>query len=58
MEKVETLETTIGELIVALTEEAIPSVRGEKEAYYVAAFALMHLLYESSAISTRSESWQ
>ena len=58
MEKVETLETTIGELIVALTEEATYMVRDEKEAYKVVAFALMHLLNGSGAISTRSESWQ
>ena len=47
MEKVETLETTLGDLIVVLTEEATSLARDKKEAYNVVAFTLMHLLYDS-----------
>jgi hypothetical protein len=45
----EILETTLGDLIVALTEEAAPFVHDEKEAYNVVAFMLMHLLNNSAA---------
>lgn len=57
MEREETIETTLGDLIVALTEEASPFVRDEKEAYQVAAFALTHLLYNSSATSRTWQCW-
>ena len=50
-----TLETTLGDLIVALTDEATPFVRDEKEAYKVVAFAITHLLYNSGA---NSRTWQ
>lgn len=57
MERQEILETTLGDLVVALTEEATPFVRDEKEAYKVDAFTLMHLLYDSGGISGRLQSW-
>ena len=55
MKREEIPETTLGDLIVALTEEATPFVRDEKEAYKVVAFALTHLLYNSGA---NSKTWQ
>ncbi len=51
MEKKEIVETTLGDLIVALTEETTPFVRDEKEAYNVVAFMLMQLLYNEGANS-------
>ena len=51
MDREENIETTLGDLIVALTEEATPFVREEKEAYNVVAFTLMHLLYNSRPTS-------
>ena len=44
MERHEAVETTLGDLIVALTEETTLFVRDEKEAYKVVAFMLTHLL--------------
>jgi len=41
------IETTLGDLIVALTDEAAPYVENEKEAYAVAAIALVNLLSDS-----------
>ena len=49
MEREGTIETTLGDLIVALTDEATPFVRDEKEAYKVVAFSLVHLLHNSGA---------
>ena len=57
METEEIIETALGDLIVALTEEASPFVRNEQEAYHVAAFALTHLLYNSSATSRTWQCW-
>jgi len=57
MEREETIETTLGDLIVALTEETSPFVRNEQEAYHVAAFALAHLLNNSSATSRTRQYW-
>lgn len=57
MERTEIVETTLGDLIVALTEEAIPFVASEEEAYRVAAFALTHLLLMSDADSPAREVW-
>jgi len=45
MDREENIETTLDDLIVALTEEATPFVRDDKEACNVVAFTLMHLLY-------------
>ncbi len=55
MERKGNLETTLGDLIVALTEETTPFCRDEKEAYHVVAFALVHLLNNSG---TTSKAWQ
>jgi hypothetical protein len=38
------VETTLGNLIVALTEEAAPFAHSERELYSVVAVALRHLL--------------
>ena len=58
MEREGTIETTLGDLIVALTDEATPFVGDEKEAYKVVAFSLVHLLYNSGAASRRWQYWQ
>jgi hypothetical protein len=52
MERQEKLETTLGDLVVALTEEAAPFVRDEREAYQVVAFMLTHLLSKPSVLFT------
>ena len=57
METEEIIETALGDLIVALTEEAMPFVHDQKEAYQVAAFALAHLLNNSSATSRTWQCW-
>ena len=49
------LQNTLGDLIVALTEETTPFCRDEKEAYHVVAFALVHILTNSG---TTSKAWQ
>ena len=49
MDREEIVETTLGDLIVALTEEAAHYVRDEKEAYHMVALALPHLLYNSKS---------
>ena len=58
MEREEAFETTIGDLIVALTEETSQYVRDEKEACKVVAFMLTHLLNNSGANSRRPQYWQ
>ncbi len=57
-ERERTVETTLGDLIVALTDEAAPFARDEKETYKVVAFALSHILYNTSATSRSWEYWQ
>lgn len=57
MERDGTLETTLGDLIVALTEETAPFCRDEKEAYHVVAFALVHLLSNSGSTSKVGQIW-
>lgn len=57
MEREETLQTTLGDLIVALTEEAAPFVRDDKETYHVVAFILTHLLSHSGAHSSTWQYW-
>jgi hypothetical protein len=49
MNRTQTVETTLGNLIVALTEEARAHVRDEKEAYRVVAFLLTNLLNTGAA---------
>lgn len=58
MERKEIVETALGDLIVALTEETTPFVRDEKETYNVVAFMLMQLLYNEGAASRTRQYWQ
>ena len=51
MEREEITETTLGDLIVALTEETSQYVHDEKEVNKVVAFRLTHLLNPSGRIS-------
>jgi hypothetical protein len=46
-------ETTLGNLIAALTEEVSRYVHDEKKAYEVVAFMLTHLLKNNGAASDR-----
>ena len=46
----EVLETTLGDFIVALTEEAAPFVRNEREANQVVAYILADLLHNAGRI--------
>ena len=55
MERQEALETTLGDLVAALTEEAAPYVHDDNDVYKVVAFMLTHLLNRSG---TASRSWQ
>lgn len=56
MNRSRTVETTLGSLIAALTEEARACVRDEKEDYQVVAFMLANLLNSGAAIrSSRYE---
>ena len=58
MEREQITETTIGDLIVALTEETFQFVHDEKEVYKVVAFRLTHLLNRSGAASRKWQHWQ
>jgi hypothetical protein len=58
MEREEMPETTLGDLIVALTEETSQYVHDEKEVCKVVAFRLTHLLNPSIAASRRWQYWQ
>ena len=57
MEREGTFETTIGDLVVALTEETAPYVRDKEESCKVVAFMLTHLLNPSRAASRRRQYW-
>ena len=57
MEREETVKATIGDLVVALTEETSQYVHDEKEACKVVAFMLTHLLNKSSAVSRQWQHW-
>lgn len=52
MARREILETTLGDLIVALTDETAPFVRGEREVHRVVAYILADLLYNSGKTIT------
>jgi hypothetical protein len=54
MKETETVETTLGDLIVVLTEETTRFVHDEKEAYLLVAFILKHLLYNGV---TSDQTW-
>jgi len=51
MEAGEKVETTLGELIVALTEETSRFIDNETEAYQLVAYILSDLLYKPGSIS-------
>lgn len=51
MARWETLETTLGDLIAALTDETTPFVREETEVNRVVAYILADLLYNSGKIA-------
>ena len=53
-----TFETTLGDLIVALTDETIQVVHDEKRTCNLVAFMLAHLLNNSSATSRAWQHWQ
>ena len=55
MERNEMIEINLGELIVALTDEAAPFVRDQEEINRTVAFMLSQLLNNSNA---RSRAWQ
>jgi len=55
MAKATTIKTTLGDLIVALTEEATPLLCNERETYRVVAFILTHLLGKKTG---PSRPWQ
>ena len=57
MENVEVIDTTLGELIAALSEEASKLFPNEKEASKIVAFALGHLLHASNLRSKTSAYW-
>lgn len=56
MDREEKLEITLGDLIEVLTEETLPLVRDEKEAYKLVSFMLGHLLCRT-ATSRNWRSW-
>jgi hypothetical protein len=47
----ETVETTVGDLIVALTEETNQYIRDEQEAYELVAYLLFDLTRRPSALA-------
>jgi len=52
MARREILETTLGDLIVALTDETAPFVRDERKAGRVVAYILTDLLYSAGKTVT------
>ena len=58
MEREEALETTLGDLIVALTDETAQAIRNDQEIYKVVAFALADLLNRGGATTRRLQYWQ
>ena len=58
MESHDTVETTLGELIAALTEETAEVIRDEREADKIVAFIVTHLLNTSAPASRRWQYWQ
>jgi hypothetical protein len=57
MENVEIIETSFGELIVALSEDASKIFPDEKDASKAAALALGHLLHAANVRIKRSAYW-
>jgi len=57
MENVEIIETTLGDLIAALSEEAAKIAPDEKAANQLVAFALGHLLHAANLRPKTSAYW-
>jgi hypothetical protein len=57
MEREELPKTTLGDLIVALTEETSQYLHDENEVNKVVAFRLTHLLNASGAAARRWQRW-
>jgi len=57
MENVEIIETTFGELIVALSEEALKIFPNEKDASKATALALGHLMHAANVRAKASAYW-
>jgi hypothetical protein len=57
MKTVRTAETTLGNLIVALTDEASEYLSDEQEVYNAVAFMLVHLLRSSRGSFERPQRW-
>ncbi len=53
MKETETVETTLGDLIVVLTEETVRFVHDEKDAHLLVAFILEHLLNDGRSASNQ-----
>ena len=58
MERTEVIETSLGDLVVALSEETALYIHDKEEAYKVVAFMLAHLLNNSRASSRNWRHWQ
>jgi hypothetical protein len=58
MNRAATVETALGSLIAALTEETTRYVRDEYEVNRVVAFVLAHILRNSSNPAGRASYWQ
>ena len=58
MEQTEIIETNLGDLIVALTDETRPLVRSKDELYTTVAFILTRLLNNESGGSRTWQYWQ
>jgi hypothetical protein len=58
MESHDTVKTTLGELIAALTEETAEVVRDKREADKIVAFIVTHMLNTSAPASRKWQYWQ
>jgi hypothetical protein len=58
MEKTEIIETNLGDLIVALTDETAPFVRSKDALYKTVAFMLTRLLNDEGGGSRAWQYWQ
>jgi hypothetical protein len=56
MERTEIIETTLGDLVVALTEETAPFIDDKEELYKLVGFMLSNLLNSETARTSRY--WQ
>ena len=58
MESHDTVKTTLGELIAALTEETAGIIRDERKANKIVAFIVTHMLNRSAPASRKWQYWQ